>query len=49
LVSSHLPASTPHGGDGFLAKPYGVEQLLETVEKMIGPEWQSARTNPKAS
>jgi CheY-like chemotaxis protein len=49
LISSHLPPDTPHAGDGFLPKPYGPDQLLEIVEEMIGPEWQTRRTHPEAS
>jgi CheY-like chemotaxis protein len=49
LVSSHLPPDTQHAGDGFLAKPYGLGQLIELVGNMVGVQCNSRRSSPSAS
>ena len=49
IVTSHLPEDGDHAGDGFLAKPFEHQQLLERVGEMIGSEWKQRRSSPRAS
>ena len=49
LFSSHLPDDGPHSGDAFLQKPYQPEQLFNLVKDMVGAEWTSQSSNPRAS
>jgi CheY-like chemotaxis protein len=49
LASGHLAFDAEHPGDRLLRKPYMPEELLEVVDELIGPEWQSRQSNSKAS
>jgi CheY-like chemotaxis protein len=49
LVSSHLEPETEHAGEAFLAKPYQPRDLFKVVERFVGAEWQTRRSNPSAS
>lgn len=49
LVSGHYNPAEGHLADRFLRKPYPPEVLIDTLEELIGPRWESRASNKASS
>lgn len=49
LVSGHLDPADSDVADYFFRKPYAAERLIETLQELILPRWQSKQSNTASS